>query len=182
MIEEGKSKVIQEHTPITPTGLYCKEEVHSWVITGLEGNAQLRDWEWPCHLQTSASHPAQSKTGLSTEIPSTGLGNPWLMWLQPRVAATGQRLQVTQGGSKPSFPGENRPSIPSIAVAPKLVSTMQHLPGAIRKANEGKELGHSARGALQAHLSCLGAAPAFLLDGFEVHIVLLMFLVALARA
>ena len=35
--------MLQEHTPITSTGLYCKEEVHRRVIAGLEGNQDLRE-------------------------------------------------------------------------------------------------------------------------------------------
>jgi len=48
---------------------------------------------------------------------------------------------------------------------------MQQHPGEIHQANKCRKLGLSVCGALQAHVSCLGEAPAFLLNGFEMHIV-----------
>lgn len=42
-MQEGKCKVLQEHKPLTPTGLYSKEAAHSWVIVELEGDPQLKE-------------------------------------------------------------------------------------------------------------------------------------------
>lgn len=42
-MHEGKCKMLQEHRPVIPMGLYCKEAAHSWVIMGLEGGTQLRE-------------------------------------------------------------------------------------------------------------------------------------------
>lgn len=136
--------------------------------------------EWPCQLQTSASHPAQSKPGLSTEVPSTGVGSPLLDVATATGSCNGAEIAGDTRRQQAKFPGENRPSTPSIAVAPKLVSSMQHPAGETHKANKRKELGDSACGVLQPHVSCLGEAPAFLLGGFEMHIVLPVFPVALA--
>lgn len=144
-MEEGKSQMIQEHTPITPTRLYCKEAVCSWMIMGLERNEQLRQ----LGMALSAPDQCLSSSPEQARAPHWGplywAGKPIAgMQLQPQVAAMRQGLRLTQGGSKPSFPGKNRPSTPSIAVAPKLVSSMQRPPAEIHKADKCTELGYSA--------------------------------------
>lgn len=111
-------------------------------------------------------HP-RARQGSTLRFSPLGWEDHCWMWPQPQGDATGQRLQANQGGSKPTFPGENRPSTPSIPVAPKLFSPVQHLSGEICKANNCKELGHLVHGAPQAHAGCLGEAPAFLLNGLS---------------
>lgn len=125
------------------------------------------NWERPCQLQIRASHPAQSKPGLHTEVFSTGLAKPLLDVATATGSCNGSAIA---GDLRRQQAHLLFHSTPGIAVAPKLVSSVQHPPGEIQKAKKCKELGHSMCGALQAHVSCLGEAPAFLFNGFEMHI------------
>lgn len=60
---------------LLPLGCSARRQFTAGWLWDWQRTNSSENWEWPCHLPISDSHPAQIKPGLDTEVLSAGLGH-----------------------------------------------------------------------------------------------------------